>query len=126
MSESNRANIWRVTAIGVVVTAVGRSNVLKVVVALLLIVGFLPGCRSMTGRSVGRVIDDTTVTAHVKSKLLADKAANLTRIGVSTVNGVVHLDGAVDGVQDKVHAEELARTVEGVTTPLSAQLLGPG
>ena len=96
-------------------TTMGRSHVLKVMVALVLIVGFMPGCRSMTGRSVGRVIDDTTVTAHVKSKLVADKAANLTRIGVTTVNGVVHLDGAVDAVQDKVQAEELARTVEGVT-----------
>ena len=106
-------------------TTMGRSNVLKVVVALLLIVGVMTGCRSMTGRSVGRVIDDTTVTAHVKSKLVADKAANLTRIGVTTVNGVVHLDGAVDGVQDKVHAEELARSVDGVTSVVNNIQVSP-
>ena len=90
------------------------SNTLKVVVALLVIVAFMPGCRSMTGRSAGRVIDDKTISAQVKSKLVAEKASNLTRIGVTTVNGVVHLDGAVDAVQDKVHAEEVARRVEGV------------
>ena len=90
------------------------SNALKIVVALLLVMAFMPGCRSMTGRSVGRVIDDKTITAQVKSKLVADKASNLTRIGVTTVNGIVHLDGAVDKVQDKVHAEEIARRVDGV------------
>ena len=45
----------------------GRSHVLKIVVALLLVAAFMPGCRSMTGRSVGRVIDDKTITAQVKS-----------------------------------------------------------
>jgi len=92
-----------------------RTNVLGVVIALLLVVAFMPGCRSMTGRSVGRVIDDETITAQVKSKLVADKASNLTRIGVTTVNGVVHLDGAVDQVNAKVRAEEFARQVNGVT-----------
>lgn len=93
----------------------GRSNVLKVLMVVTLIVAFLPACRSMTGRSVGRVIDDNTITAKVKTKLVEDKAANLTRIGVTTVNGVVHLDGAVDQVNQKVRAEEFARQVEGVT-----------
>ena len=92
----------------------GRSNVLKVVVALLLVAAFMPGCRSMTGRSVGRVIDDKTITAEVKAKLVKDRAANLTRIGVTTVNGVVHLDGAVDQLNEKVRAEEFARQVDGV------------
>jgi osmotically-inducible protein OsmY len=90
------------------------SNALKVVVALLLVMAFMPGCRSMTGRSAGRVFDDKTISAQVKTKLVADKAANMTRIGVTTVNGVVHLDGTVDKVQDKVHAEEVARKVDGV------------
>ena len=92
----------------------GRSHVLKIVVALLLVAAFMPGCRSMTGRSVGRVIDDKTITAEVKTKLVKDRAANLTRIGVTTVNGVVHLDGAVDQVNEKVRAEEFARQVDGV------------
>jgi osmotically-inducible protein OsmY len=91
------------------------SNALKVVVALLLVMAFMPGCRSMTGRSVGRVIDDKTITAQVKTKLVKDRAGNLTRIGVTTVNGVVYLDGAVDGVNEKVRAEEFARQVDGVT-----------
>jgi osmotically-inducible protein OsmY len=91
------------------------SNTLRIFVAVLLVLAFLPACRSMTGRSVGRVIDDKTITAHVKGKLVGEKASNLTRIGVTTVNGVVHLEGAVDTVNDKVSAEEFARQVNGVT-----------
>jgi len=103
----------------------GRSNVLKVVVAMLLVVAFMPGCRSMTGRSVGRVIDDKTITAEVKTKLVKDHAGNLTRIGVTTVNGVVHLDGAVDQVNEKVRAEEFARQVNGVTNVVNNIQVSP-
>ena len=90
------------------------SNTLKIFVAVLLVLAFLPACRSMTGRSVGTVIDDKTITAQVKSKLVGDKASNFTRIGVGTVNGVVHLEGAVDTVNAKVRAEEFARQIQGV------------
>jgi hyperosmotically inducible periplasmic protein len=97
------------------VTTMRVSNALKVVVALLLVMAFMPGCRSMTGRSAGRVFDDKTISAQVKSKLVAERAANMTRIGVTTVNGVVHLDGTVDKVEDKARAAEIARKVSGVT-----------
>ena len=87
----------------------------RVLVALLMLVAFTAGCESMTGRSTGRYIDDKTINAQVKTKLVGEKASNLTRIGVHTVNGVVHLDGIVDSVHDKVVAEELARQVKGVS-----------
>ena len=65
----------------------------------------------------------------MKTKLLGEKASNLTRIGVNTVNGVVHLDGVVDSVRDKITAEELARQINGVPTrrqPVTGQQLRLG
>ena len=91
-----------------------RGPMFKVVVALLMLVAFASGCQSMTGRSAGRVFDDSTITASVKAKLAAEKAASLTRVGVNTVNGEVHLDGVVDSVDQKVRAEEITRQVNGV------------
>jgi osmotically-inducible protein OsmY len=88
---------------------------LKVLIALLLVLA-LVGCETMTGRSTGRYIDDKTISAQVKTRLITDKASNLTRIGVSTVNGIVYLDGIVDSVNDKIMAEEIARHVNGVTS----------
>ena len=46
-------------------------------------------------------IDDTTLTATVKTKLSVDKLANLTRIDVDTYNGVVSLNGVVSSPEEK-------------------------
>ena len=74
----------------------------------------LVGCQAMTGKTAGRNVDDASLTASVKSTLVADKAANLTRIDVDTNNGVVSLNGVVESAQQKARAEELARRVDGV------------
>lgn len=74
----------------------------------------LTGCQAMTGKSAGRNVDDAAITASIKSTLVADKVANLTRIDVDTNNGVVSLNGVVNSAQQKSRAEELARRVDGV------------
>jgi osmotically-inducible protein OsmY len=74
----------------------------------------LAGCQAMTGKTAGENVDDATTTAAVKTKLVADKAANLTRIDVNTNNGIVYLNGTVDSPQQKAKAEEIARDVKGV------------
>jgi hyperosmotically inducible protein len=50
----------------------------------------------MTGKSAGQTVDDATITASVKSKLVAEKATNLTRVDVDTNNGTVYLNGTVE------------------------------
>ena len=72
------------------------------------------GCRSMTGKSAGTTLDDATITASVKSKLVADKASNLTRIDVDTNNGIVSLNGTVATPEQRARAEQLAREATGV------------
>ena len=72
------------------------------------------GCTAMTGESAGQNIDDSTITASVKTKLAADKLATLTRVDVDTTNQVVSLNGIVETQQQKQRAEELARQVSGV------------
>lgn len=82
--------------------------------AAAILVFALTGCQAMTGKSAGRNVDDAAITASVKSTLVADKVANLTRIDVDTNNGVVSLNGVVNSAQQKSRAEELARRVDGV------------
>lgn len=72
------------------------------------------GCTAMTGESAGQYVDDSTITAQVKSKLTADKASNFTRIDVDTTNRVVSLNGIVQTTQEKSRAEQLAHQVSGV------------
>jgi hyperosmotically inducible protein len=81
--------------------------------ALSLILAF-NGCTSMTGQSAGQNVDDATITASVKTKLVGDRAANLTRVDVDTTNRVVALNGVVESAEQKRRAEELAKQVDGV------------
>ena len=81
---------------------------------LLMVVSLASACQSLTGKTVGTNIDDTTITASVKTKLVADKPTNLTRVDVDTNNGTVYLNGAVDSAEQKARAEQLAWQAKGV------------
>jgi hyperosmotically inducible protein len=87
----------------------------KSLAVFLVILGVLAaGCQSTTGRSIGENIDDKTILAAVKTKLVAEKPANLTRIDVDVTSGTVYLNGAVDSAEQKTRAEQLAQSVKGV------------
>jgi hyperosmotically inducible protein len=83
------------------------------VVVLVAMLAVLAGCSS-TGRTAGETVDDASITASVKSKLVADKASNLTRVDVDTNRGTVYLNGTVDTSEQKVRAEQLAWQAGGV------------
>jgi hyperosmotically inducible protein len=81
---------------------------------LMVIVLVASACQTMTGRTAGRAVDDASITASVKSRLVADKAANLTRVDVDTNNGTVYLNGTVETAEQKAKAEQLAWQAQGV------------
>jgi hyperosmotically inducible periplasmic protein len=87
---------------------------LRCLAAALVAVAVLAGCGTLTGKSAGNNVDDATVTASVKSKLVADRAANLTRVDVDTNNRTVYLNGTVDSAEQKARAEQLAWQAQGV------------
>lgn len=84
-------------------------------VVLCLVLAIAAGCQS-TGseRSTGKVVDDATITARVKSKLLADKEVSGLAVNVDTYKGTVQLNGFVNTAAEKAKAEQLAKSVEGV------------
>ena len=65
-------------------------------------------------RTAGQVVDDATITASVKSKLLADERTKGFDVNVDTAKGVVTLTGGADSEPAKRAAQELAGQVEGV------------
>jgi hyperosmotically inducible protein len=83
-------------------------------VVLILVFGAGAGCRSTTGQSFGTNLNDSQITAEVKRKLTANRASNLTRVNVETVDGNVSLMGTVATPGDRARAEETARGVSGV------------
>lgn len=59
-------------------------------------------------------IDDATITAKVKSALIAEPGIKATQINVDTSGGVVTLSGTVDTPEMMSRATQLAQGIEGV------------
>lgn len=88
----------------------------KSLAVFLVILGVLvAGCSSgTTGRTVGDNIDDKTILASVKSKLVAEKPSNLTKVDVDVTSGTVYLNGTVEATEHKTRAEQIAKETKGV------------
>jgi hyperosmotically inducible periplasmic protein len=65
-------------------------------------------------RSAGTMLDDSAITAKVKTELIGDKNVKARNIDVDTVAGVVVLSGYVDSQQEANRAGSLAKSVHGV------------
>jgi hyperosmotically inducible protein len=63
----------------------------------------------------GAAIDDSVITAKIKTALFADPTTAAHEIKVTTVGGVVRLSGAVDSSAAKARAQEIARSTDGVS-----------
>src|SRR5262245_39012796 len=58
--------------------------------------------------------EDTRIEAEIKARLVAERFANLTRLGVLSSGGVVYLSGTVESTEEKARSETLSRGVRGV------------
>lgn len=67
-------------------------------------------------QTIGNKIDDTVITAGVKSALLADASLKSSDISVTTRVGEVQLSGFVENSSQLSHAVDVAKKVEGVST----------
>jgi hyperosmotically inducible protein len=80
----------------------------RVLLAACIVVLALGGCATFDP------LEDTRIEAEVKAKLVAEKDANLTRLGVVSSRGEVSLSGTVESPEERAQAETLARGVRGV------------
>jgi hyperosmotically inducible protein len=80
----------------------------------------VPGVKSVkndirrTPQNTGAYLDDSAITAKVKSAFVADKEVSALDIKVETISGVVQLSGFVSSQQEIDRAAEVARNVVGV------------
>jgi len=82
---------------------------------LLLVAISLGACSATrTQQSAGEVVDDSVLTAKVKTALVEDPVTKARDINVETYRGVVQLGGFVESNEEKSRATEVARSVTGV------------
>jgi osmotically-inducible protein OsmY len=73
------------------------------------------GCASTrTQESMGEYVDDSVITAKVKTAIINDPTLSAAEINVETFKGVVQLSGFVSSGADQSRAVEVARNVAGV------------
>jgi hypothetical protein len=69
---------------------------------------------ALAQRSIGEVIDDSLITAKIKTSMAADPQVSALAIDVDTANGVVSLTGTVESEEARQRAVQLAQGTEGV------------
>ena len=91
----------------------GLNRILAVLAALAMAVTL--GCAS-TSRSegTGEYVDDTVITAKVKTAILGESTLKSSEINVETFKGVVQLSGFVNSQSDVNRAVVVAKNVNGV------------
>jgi osmotically-inducible protein OsmY len=73
------------------------------------------GCSVIRGQeTVGSYVDDKSITAAIKAKMIEAKDVDAGAINVSTLNGEVALSGFAKSSNEKNRAEDIARTTKGV------------
>lgn len=91
-----------------------RAKIFSAFLSIILLTVFL-GCASTQKQAgIGEYVDDTVITAKVKSAILGDSALKVAEINVETFKGVVQLSGFVSSLSDINRATELARGINGV------------
>lgn len=82
---------------------------------MILITSLLFGCAgTSTQESTGEYLDDSAITAKVKSAFVSDKQVSALDIQVTTFKRTVQLSGFAGSQQEIDRAVELARKVPGV------------
>ena len=73
------------------------------------------GCAGTDTRaSTGEMIDDSVITAKVKTELIRDEFVKARDVNVDTFRGTVQLSGFVERDEQKARAGEIAQQVTGV------------
>lgn len=70
-------------------------------------------------------LEDTRIESEVKARLVGEKGANLTRIGVVSSSGTVYPSGTVGTAEQRARAEVLTKGVNGVTRVVNTLELRP-
>jgi osmotically-inducible protein OsmY len=69
--------------------------------------------------------EDLRIEAEVKARLVAERDANLTRLGVYSSNATVYLSGGVASPEQRARAGAVARSVSGVRRVVNTVEVAP-
>lgn len=97
------------------IRAARPRHVARALLGAPLVALWLAGCASSpTQESTGQYIDNSVLTARVKSAFAADDRVKATNINVESFKGRVQLSGYADSREEINRAVQIARSTPGV------------
>ena len=96
---------------------VRRRKIKKIILLSVLVVfglALFTGCASMTGRTAGEHIDDSSITTQVNSIIVKDPDAQYLKIDVSSTSGNVVLAGFIHDKKAEERIVAKIRQIKGV------------
>ena len=94
-----------------------KINRYTTILACLILVAVFTGCASTSQQeSTGQYLDNSVITAKVKTAIFNEPMLKSLQITVESFKGEVQLSGFVDSAQSVKKAGEIARGVEGVVS----------
>jgi osmotically-inducible protein OsmY len=101
-----------------------RNTLAAAIFALTLVT--VAGCAVGRGQqTAGAFVDDSAITANVKTRMLEDPKVAGTSITVETLNGTVMLSGFAKNQTEKDTAGTIARNVDGVKSVKNEIIVRP-
>ena len=91
-----------------------RRGVIGYLVLIMFIVALVACASTSKQEGMGEYVDDSVITAKVKSMLAADDFLKSFQIGVETYKGIVQLSGFVNAQKAVDKAVEISSSVKGV------------
>jgi osmotically-inducible protein OsmY len=91
-----------------------KRNSLVIILAAGFAVSAAACAATPTAESTGGYVDDSTITAKIKSDLVQDKNVSAADVHVQTYKGVVDLSGFVNSPSEISEARHVASQVNGV------------
>ena len=88
--------------------------VIRFLVVLIMIAAFVACASTPKHEGTGEYIDDSVITAKIKTQLASDDFLKSFQISVESRKGIVQLSGFVDSQKAVAKAGQIARGVEGV------------
>jgi len=90
------------------------KNVIFLTVLVVFGLALFSGCASLTGRTTGEYIDDSSITTEANAIIVQDPDARYLKIDVSSTNGNVVLAGFIHDKKAEERIVAKIRQIKGV------------
>ncbi|MEW5744751.1 MAG: BON domain-containing protein [Nitrospirota bacterium] len=102
-----------------------KADARRAFLMLVLAVFLATGCATLTGRTAGQTIDDSTITTKINGKIIQDPQLSYLKLDVDTFQGAVTLSGTVPSKAAQDRLVEIVKSTEGVKSVKTNLVIQP-